>query len=113
MKEVKWVKYFIFIIFLVLLASTVYALTAEARPSPNMSWPLIINGLGPISVLGLIAYMGGRYLDYQAKTFQELIDAKNDLYKQVEAINSLHTYRGCNLPGGIERRKEVRKRKII
>lgn len=103
-----WIQYAILFI-IIFITSAVYAavMTNVVPLSPDLTWPLIFNGIAPGA---LLAFFGKRYLDKQDKTNKELIETKNDHATRISDIETVHRVRGCDQPDTSKsRRKDDRK----
>jgi hypothetical protein len=105
-KRATWMKPVVLLIF-VFAASAVFAaaISGITQAAPDLTWPLLFNGIAPGAIL---AFVGKRYIDQQDKTNKELITSKNDHTTRLGEIEMIHQLRGCDQPDKMlrGRRKE-------
>ena len=90
-------------------ASVVYAaIIGEFAKAADLTWPLIFNGIVPVTVLGIFGWIGKRHLARQDEFHKEIIESKNNHAQRLESIETIHQLRGCDMPDSMVRgrRKE-------
>jgi len=107
MKVINFIKISIFMV-VMFVASYAYgaAIGEVIKVTPDLTWPLIFNGLVPG---GTMLFIGKRYLAKQDAFHDELIKSKNEHEARLVEIETIHQQRGCDQPASSKgRRKEDR-----
>lgn len=83
------------VVIIVLLIPTAYAASELAVTAPDLTWPLIFNGVAPLA--GII-FFAKRFLKGLDETLKELIETKNDHHARIGNIETIHKVKGCDQP---------------
>ena len=94
-KPAKKVRPLIFSVIMLVAANVLASATTIGVTVPDLTWPLIFNGIAPF---GIIAYFASKYMASNDAIHKELIDSKNDMEARLTVIETTHRNRGCDGP---------------